>query len=119
MARRINITRNEAETWVFNCLFYADDGTLLNITGATEIEWATGSDLTTAPLFSAKLSTGMFVITNATGGAATMTATYAQHSAVTPGIYQHDCRVTLASGEVTQQFYGNFKVTNSLFVPGV
>lgn len=118
MARRVNIIRNEAETWVFNCVFYADDGTPLDITGATEIEWAVGNDVNASPLFTAKLTNGMFTVTSATGGAATMVATYAQHNAVTPGIYQHDCRVTLASGEVTQQFYGNFKVTNSLFVTG-
>ena len=59
---------------------------------------------------------GMIIVTSATLGTAEIAVSEAGHAGATPGNWLHECRVTLASGEVTVQFNGRLTVRDSLFI---
>lgn len=115
MSRIEHLTRSEAETWVIDCTFTDGDGDPLVLTGAT-IAWTVARRPGAAAVVTATTANGMITVVSATGGTAQISVPYNSHSSVTPGNWQHECRVTLSSGEITVQFYGRLTVRDSLFI---
>lgn len=116
MSRTKNISFSEGETWIIDATFTDSDGEALDLTGAS-IAWSVATRPGQAAIVSATTGNGLIVVDDdPTTGLATITVPYASHSAATPKIYIHECRVTLATGEVTVQFDGRLTVRDSIFV---
>jgi hypothetical protein len=116
MSRSKNLKFSEGETWVIDATFLDADGEALDLTGAT-VEWVVALRPGQAAIVTATTGNGLISVdADPTTGLATITVPYASHSAATPKGYQHEARVTLASGEVTVQFRGMLTVDDSLYV---
>jgi hypothetical protein len=98
---------HKGETWVIN--FTAKDaaGAALNITGAT-IQWKLGAH-------EANIANGEIAITDAPNGVCVVTVPPASQTALAPGLYTQECKVTLASGVVSTQVAGAFELKGTMF----
>ena len=115
MSRIRNIAFSEGETWVIDATYNDSEGNPLDLTGSS-IQWAVATRPGQTPIVTATTGNGLITITDAVAGEAEIVVPYANHSAALPRLYQHESRVTLASGEVTVQFRGKLRVYDSIYV---
>lgn len=116
MSKTKHLTFSEGETWIIDCTFLDSEGDALDLTGAT-ISWSVAPRPGEDAIVTATTGNGLIAVTSpATGGLAVITVPYASHSLALPRTYLHECRITLASTEVTVQFKGRLTVEDSIHV---
>lgn len=116
MSKRVDISRNERETWVFECTIRDYEREPIDISDASEIAWRV-ADEDGETLLEATLGDGIEIASGeGVAGRCDIIIPYENHSDLLPGTYQHELLVTLASGEVTAQAHGTLTVEDSIFI---
>ena len=113
MALRQDISLDLQETWIINIACTDDQGAPLDLTnGDVRFRMDDGG----VAVFDLNTSTGV-VITNPSGGLASVTITPAAQIAIPIAVdqYQYEFQAVLANGVVSDQVYGALNVTPSLF----
>jgi len=113
MTAIVNSEFSVGETWSMDVTCHDSAGNILNLTGAS-IKW--GLALQGDVKLDLSLDNGITLV-NAAGGECLITVTPEMQSAagIALGFYQHQLRVTLADGSVSDQFTGTLKAKPSIF----
>lgn len=113
MTNPVNLSLSESESWVLNCQFTDADGAAIDLTGADEIRWAIAESFDAAAILEATLGDGIS-IESGPAGHATISLDVADHTALVPGVYRHQCIVTVQGGEAISQFAGTLTVESAI-----